>query len=176
LSLYNLAQGARELTRRRPGLPVANARADREPDPPAVRFPRFRGFQIDETPRKWPRLPLVQQQLRASSQWRQTASFLPPGVPQGLRCGWAPMGGRSNRCRHADRGCAQEWPCINARVGGGRYDGRAGKRGGSAASYARGAQRGGWRRASKGLREPLGPDDRDAAARLSKIDPNRMTF
>ena len=75
---------------------LPNTRADRERGPPAVRFPRFRGLQIDEIPRKSPRLRLVQQQLRASSQWRQTASVLPPGVPQGIRRSSAAMGRRSD--------------------------------------------------------------------------------
>jgi len=68
-----------------------------------------------------------------ASQWRQTASFLPLGVPQGLRCGWAPMGGRSNRHRGADRGCTEERRCRNARVGASLCFDRAVKRASGAA-------------------------------------------
>jgi hypothetical protein len=140
---------------------LPNTRADRERGPPAVRFPRFRGFQIDETPRKSPRLRLVQQQLRASSQWRQTASVLPPGVPQGIRRSSAAMGRRSDSHRGADRRRAQEWPCTNARVGGGCSFAR-----GPPVRPACGAPRRERRRASEGFRRVVGPDHHGAPTRL----------
>ena len=120
------------------------------------------GFRDDETPR----LPLVREWIHASPRRRQAPSVLPLGLPQGLRCSGAPMGGRSNRHRSVDGAGTQERPYTNARVGAGHCFARDGRRGGPAASCACGAGRGEWQRASEGFRRAVGPDHHGAPTRL----------
>ena len=62
-------------------------------------------------------LRVVREGVRTSPRRREAASVLPAGLAPSLRCRRAPMGGRDDRCRSVDRGCASEWRCGNARVG-----------------------------------------------------------
>ena len=70
---------------------------------------------------------MVRPSLRAAHQRRPCAALLSPGLSSNTRRHRAPICRRSDRRRHADRGCAQEWPCRNARVASGGRLGCAGR-------------------------------------------------
>jgi hypothetical protein len=68
----------------------------------------------------------VRKCLRAARYRGPSASLLPSGLPQGLRCGRAPLGGRGDRYRNADHRCAAKRLRRNARVGAGSRLARVG--------------------------------------------------
>jgi hypothetical protein len=62
-------------------------------------------------------MSLVRPSVHPTGHWRQTTSVLSSGLPQGARCGRAPLGGRRDLQGDADRRCATERLCRNARFG-----------------------------------------------------------
>jgi hypothetical protein len=59
---------------------------------------------------------LVQPRFHAARHRRQAAALLPAHLPPRLRRGRPLLGGRGGRRREADRRCAPQWRCRNARV------------------------------------------------------------